>query len=329
MLKMLKRLTDVLQLVRWWYLSDQNQRLLTWTRRIVVSGILAASFWFIGKRLVSDYSSLSEADMRLEPYRLIASWLCVTASTALGAWEWSLLVNALGGNLDTLSGTRAHLVSNLTKYVPGGVWSYLGKVYSATKQGTPLDVATVSVIGEFFIVFVDGILVIILSLPYSALNSWSPAWRLALQITAILFSVGGIGSILLMGPKLVNSATVFDGREVNWGQVAFVTAAILFNWALLGLGFRILGTSRNISTMPHISHQFLTLALGMLAGQIAFFVPIGLGVREAVFVGLLSTWYPTAFVLVVALVFRIEMVLGELVCALVAVGTERLAMQGE
>lgn len=322
---MIARFTQALHSLHSWYSSTRNHCLLVWARRLLTLGVIAASTWFIGKRLRSDYASLSGGDIDLEPSRLLASWLFVTASTALGAWEWSLLVNALGGDLDNLPGMRIHLVSGLTKYVPGGVWSYLGKVLLATEQGVPAGVATASVVGEFFIVFFDGLLLLVLSFPHSAVSSWSLGWKVTAQIIAILLSGASIAAIPFLGPRLVKIGWPAFEENIKWGQVVLVVIAVLLTWGLLSLGFSILGTGDEVSASPNTSHRFFTLASAMLAGQIAFFAPIGLGVREAVLVGLLGGWYPTTFILVIALVFRIEMTLGEVVCAVTAVGADRLA----
>lgn len=317
------RFSESLHSIHSWYSAYQDHHLLIWCRRVLALGIVMASFWFIGKRLRTDYNSFRESSVSLEPYRLLISWLCVTASTALGAWEWSLLVNALGGELDTLRGMRAHLVSSLTKYVPGGIWSYVGKAYLATKEGVPASIATASVIGEFAIVSFDGLLLLALSFPYSAVNSWSLGWRPVLQIITILFSGASIGSLLFVGPRLISLAPPISQEKINWRQVVLVIITILLTWVLLGLGFSFLSTSSLVASLPNTPHRLFTLASAMLVGQVAFFVPIGLGVREAVFVGLLTPWYPPAFILVIAVAFRIEMVLGEVLCTLVAVGATK------
>jgi hypothetical protein len=317
------RFSDWLHSIHSWYSTHRGHRLLIWSRRILALGIMTASLWFIGQRLRSDYASFSESNVSFEPWRLVASWLSVTACTALGAWEWSLLVNALGGELDILRGIRTHLVSSLTKYVPGGVWPYVGKAYLATEQGVPASIATTSLIAEFVIVFFDGFLLLALCLPHSAVGSWSAEWRPVLQIVAILLAGASIASVLFLGPRLASLAPRIPQEKIDWRQVALVIMAVLFTWALLGLGFSILATPNLLSSSPSTAHRIFTMASAMLIGQVAFFVPVGLGIREAVFVGLLGPWYPPAFAMVIALAFRIEMILGEVLCALVAVGATK------
>ena len=320
---MLERLIEQANRFHCWYSTQRTHLGLRLLRGMSTLGILTVSAWFIWKQMYTGYTTISAADIHLDPRRLVVSWLCTVTCTALGAWEWVMLVNALGGHLDIIRGMRIHLTSNLFKYVPGFIWPYVGKTYVATRQGIPASAIVLSVVCEFVIVFFDGGLLMMLSLPFSGIISWSTGQCLVFQVIAILLTGVSIASVPLAGRWLVGvleHANVVQGvtKNANWNQVTFVIVAILLTWCLLGFGFSALGAQASSDNWQGILRQAFALASALLMGQMVFFAPMGIGIREAVLVALLGSGSSAARVVVIALVFRLEMMIGEIVCTLIA-----------
>ena len=59
-------------------------------------------------------------------------------------------------------------------------------------------------------------------------------------------------------------------------------------------------------------------AISVITGIVSFFVPVGLGVREGVLSYLLSSFIPVSAAILISLVMRVWIALGELVCFFVA-----------
>ncbi len=322
-------LVEGLSRLRSWYGARRTRPGVRLLRSVIAVSILAVSGWFLWDQVASGYATLSVADLVVDPARLAVSWACIAAATALGAWEWVLLVNALGGDLGLVRGMSAHLTANLVKYVPGFVWPYAGKAYLATRRGVPANIAAASIAAEFGIVYLDGALLLLLCLAFSGILPWPLGSRLALQAGALLLTAAIVAGLPCAGRRLMRQLERMDTpypllAGVNWTQVAFVVVAVLLTWCLLGLGFSTL--YREISPggwASTVRHTF-ALAAALLIGQLAFLVPTGLGVREAVLVALLGTGHAAAPVVLLAVVFRIEMIAGEMVCALIAVALDRL-----
>jgi glycosyltransferase 2 family protein len=322
--QMLERFIEWVNLFRSWYSRSHNRPIFCLFRWIATLGILTASAWFIWKQVSDGYATVATVGIALGYPQLVISWLCITASTALGAWEWILLVNALGGRLGTIRGMRIHLVSNLSKYVPGFVWPYVGKVYLAAEQGIPANIAALSVVGEFAIVFFDGILLMLLSLPFSGIVLWSTGQRLILQLAAILLAGAGICIALFAGRQVVNRLPSIHLEhhpvaQVNWGQITLVIIAVLLTWCLLGIGFYMLDVSATSRPMQNPLRLTVALPFALLGGQLALFVPMGIGVREAILVALLGPRRSAVLVVIIAIMFRIEMMVGEVTSTVVAV----------
>jgi glycosyltransferase 2 family protein len=318
-----------------WYATWRDGRVARFSRAVVTVVVVAACAWFIWKQASSGLLTLSVAELRISPYRLLVSWLCITAATVLGAWEWVLLLNALGGTLAIRRGMSIHLTSMLSKYLPGMIWPYAGKVYLATREGVRGSIASLSVVGEFAILYSTGALLMLLCLPFSGLISGSALQRAVLQgITAALAAVCILSTGVLgqrwaskrkgagTGPSLL--------LQANWLRVAFVMVAVLATWWLLGVGFSVLYGPATAGTWQHVSRHTFVLAAALLMGQIAFFLPTGLGLREAILVALLASGDDAAVVVVLAVLFRVQMLAGELLAALLAVLIDRLrgALEG-
>jgi hypothetical protein len=306
-----------------WYSAHRNHVAFYLVRVIATLGILAASVWFIWRQLVTGYTTVSAAELNLDAPRLTLSWLCTAAATALGAWEWTLLLNALGGHIEIPKGMRIHLVANLMKYVPGFVWPYVGKSYLATRHGVTASIAVLSVVAEFAIVFFTGILLLALALPFSGIVPLSAGQSVVFQLGAILLAVMSIAGIPFAGRWLfvkLRQANLSQApfEQVNWKQVVQVVIAILLTWCLLGLGFSILATPASSHFLQAMPRQTFALASALLIGQVAFLVPMGIGVREAVFLALLGPDHPASLAVVIAIVFRLLMTVGEFCLALTA-----------
>lgn len=316
-----------------WYSSWSSHRALRFLRVALVVTVVAVCSWFIWKQASGGYQTVLMAGLRIPPWRILASWLCTAAATALGAWEWVLLVHALGGELELTRGISVHLTSMLSKYLPGAIWPYAGKAYLTTREGVTAGIASLSVVGEFGIVHFAGVLTMILSLPFSDFVRASAPERVALQAIAIAITMISILAVAVLGkrwaPSKKNAAGADLAWQPNWSRVALVLAAVLATWWLLGLGFSILYGPSTSPWWQHLARYTFVLAAGLLLGRIAFFLPTGLGLREAIIVALLASSSDATLVVVLAIIFRLEMLAGEILSALVAVSINWISRPGE
>jgi hypothetical protein len=320
---LLERVGTQIGRLRRWGAASSHHWAFRWLRALFTVGILAVCLWFIWQQISTGYTAISMADLHLDPMRLVLSWLCITAATALGAWEWVLLVKALGASLDITHGMSIHLTSNLTKYVPGYIWPFASKAYLATRRGVPTGIAALSIVGELAIVYLDAVLVMLLCLPFSGLLSWPMGLRLTFQAGAVLLTAVSIVAVPRMARGMARRLAHARSRpdplsNASCSLVSLVIAAVLLTWFLLGFGFSTLYAPVSSGGWPHLLKYSFALAAALLLGQMVVFVPTGLGVREAVFVALLASGDTAALVVILAVAFRILMMVGEVLCALVA-----------
>jgi hypothetical protein len=203
-----------------------------------------------------------------------------------------------------------YAVADLAKYLPGGIWGIVGRFGVYSLRGLSLGEATRAFAFEhvWFIgsAFFTGVL---LCLPF--FNEHAAAWLgwdaiasspLILGAEALLVCAGW-GAALYVGTTLVKQrrASIRLMLKVMVIQTAAAFALGISQWALFA---------------PQVGYEHLLLtvgafALGRCLGHVAFFAPAGIGVREAVIIGILSTVMPVDEVIFWAGINRILIVIAE------------------
>ncbi len=275
--------------------------------------VALAIFVFLVRRLQHDWPTVRNALGHLR-------WWWIAASVAPGflyfiprVAAWRSLLATLGVRVSFWQSSKIWINSEIIRYIPGNVWSVLGRVAQAASLGTSKTVVFSSMVLE------------------------------ALQLTA---ACAGLSAVLLIGfPDWT-----FPGRAVL--LVAAAMAMLLaahtrvVQW-FVSFVFRVL---KREDPVPEVSTQlrsygwmlcswlcfslfqlFITFALGMsfgvvdsvtlmgafllswLIGYLSFITPSGLGVREAAIVVLLRPFMSVPESILVAVVSRVFMVLVEVV----------------
>ncbi|HFD87354.1 MAG TPA: hypothetical protein ENJ35_06735 [Gammaproteobacteria bacterium] len=145
------------------------------------------------------------------------------------------------------------------------------------------------------------------------------------QASAIFATIITIYIIPLAGQRITSRLIRAPfTRKINWKQIRLIIIAVLATWGVLGTGFVILTPeiSTALWSRTALRHIF-ALASGLLIGQITFFIPMGMGVREAILVSLSDPTASPTLITVAALTFRLEMLVGEITCAIGALLAEK------
>lgn len=318
----IKRLVD-------WYTVHRKHFILRIVRGSFSIAVLGLCIWIISQKLVEGLNYVINSRISFDPIQIIIAWICIFGGIVLGAWEWILLVESFGGELNHSQGFYIHLTSNLAKYLPGSIWTHTGRIYLAIRSKVPANVAVLSVVCEFFIIHLTGVMLLLLCLPYSGIVRLSGSTRLLLQLSSFLLA----GVTIMSAPWVIEfvikkSATlnivVLEDFHIDHVKFSFAMFCIMLTWFLVGWGFSRLDPSVSQDTWQRALRFVIALIAAVLIGQIAFFAPLGVGVREAVLVTLLSPVSPAAIVLLIAVVFRLESLVAESLGALLVIFWNRI-----
>lgn len=229
-----------------------------------------------------------------------------TAGTVAAGGAWATFVG---------TGSRRRLAagfvnSQLTKYLPGGIWQPAGQIAAARQEGVPLGRASLLFVG-FMATFVVAaavagpllavadlglplsLRVLLAALPVAVIALHPSCQRLILKV--LPGRVRALGTFL-PAPRRV--AVAFVGQEAY----------------LLGQGIAFL-LSIHALTGKWQPAAVAAYAVAWGAGFLVVPLPAGAGVREAVMVALLAGGTPAAVLIAAAVMQRAIALLGELLAA--------------
>ena len=276
-------------------------------------------FVILGRILYLNVETLLRYEWHFKYHFLFASVLFLTLNYLIAAYVWTLILKMLGISLNFAQSFRITYLSAAGKYIPGKIWTYVSQIHLADKVGLPRRLTLISMVLMF--VTYNGIALLFF---LSTLFLWE---NISTSLVLILIPLFSILLLFFLHPKVlsrtVNFFLWFFKKEKSEFKVSY--KIILFLLGLLILD-RII-----FSTFAYLFiNSFLTLdsisvikfsgifSVAVFLGMITFIAPAGLGVREGVQSYLMSLFIPISPAILIPLVIRICMTLGELVCFLIA-----------
>jgi glycosyltransferase 2 family protein len=227
-----------------------------------------------------------------------------------------------------------YFLSQLTKYLPGGIWAFPGRMIAYQAVGVEQSRSIASVFREVSALVLASItvslLVVFQDIPLSKQMQFALIVGLVASILAILITQMSWFWRLLKALRIRKIAllTMSDGENNNnltslkWLPGAFF-AGLIF-WLAMGIPFQQL--CRAISPESYTLSWVGTAAVFALAwtvGFVVFITPAGLGVRESVLSLLLSTFLPVSQAVSIALLSRLAWMVIEAIWILISIWLNR------
>ncbi|HEX9343545.1 MAG TPA: lysylphosphatidylglycerol synthase domain-containing protein [Actinomycetota bacterium] len=281
---------------------------------------------FFAVTLFARWRQVTAVKWHLGGGYFVVACLLLGASYALVAALWGLALRAVAAvRPHPVAGARIWFVSNLARYVPGNVWSFVGAAELARREGVRrrdtlavmaltqgLSVGVALLVGLPVLLAERSRLgrpalvgtVLLLAAVVLALALWRPLWRrLAVPLLARRY------------PGLLPSEGGEGGGRVPWPPpltMVWLGAGYAFYWAVTGLAFAALYRSLFPLAGGDVPLVVAAYAAAYAVGFLSLLTPAGLGVREGVLVVALAPLLPAGPALVVALLSRLWMMLFEL-----------------
>jgi glycosyltransferase 2 family protein len=229
---------------------------------------------------------------------------------------WRQCLLALGGRVSIREALRQYFVGELGKYVPGGVWTVVGRGELARTSG-------LSRVSSY------GATLVSISIAYLAAIGTAGA-------TALIADVGGEGWWVALTPLLVPVAILAlhprairlgldlvsklgrrpSGLELpSWATGIRLMLLHVPAWIAIGIAMWLVALSLDATT-PDLANILFAAVVSWVAGMLAIPVPGGIGVREAVFVALATTLSSPGIAAAVAITSRLLFILVDTCSAL-------------
>lgn len=286
---------------------------------------LVVFFW--GRALLNNWAALQNYDWEVRGLPLAASLAVLLAHLVLMAliWWWSL--RFFGQPARPRAAVGVWLMAQIARYLPGGVWDTVGRVYLGGQAGLSRTRTGLSVVVEMVTQAVAAALVFLVSLLFwpdlayqsalaglqAQMDRW--AWAVVGLILLALVTLYPplLGRLLNLGMRLLGRPAV--QLPLRYRDVLALTGCHFVARSIVGAGFYLFCTALYplpVALLPVTAGIF---AVAWLIGFVIVFVPLGLGVREGIITALLAAFVPLPVATVIALAFRVWISLRDLLGA--------------
>jgi len=303
---------------RWLYRHSRNFSTL----------LMAGIFGLLAWQLVRDWHNLPLGFFSNVKYPLLlVSLTALIPALLLVSLRWGLTLRAMNVPIGWWTSIRIWFLSQTGRYLPGGVWNYIGRFYLGRSEMAQ-EIVIASMILETGLRVVSEVLVFLLSLPFWADTSF-------LGGKTVLLLIGGVGlSLLLLHPTLLSRLSRITLlrrvglRPVDLSGLRFCTVLALLTYYILtvlmvGGAFYLLVAALYPVPVHLLPALAGSLAASVVIGFLAPLAPNGWGVREGILAFLLSQMMPSSVAIVVSAAARIWLSLGEAVWILAMVRLRR------
>lgn len=305
--------------------SSPRRRLIM---RLVQALIVAATVYFLVAYLRRSWDSIEDFDWTFDAGWLVVSGVAFLTFYFAQAVFWWLLLRGCGAPSPFWLAASVWGKSILARYVPGNVFMFVGRAWMSHSHGLPVERVTAAMVYEQALGVCGALLAVAVLFPFweyrpgvTALSLLAVPVLVALMHPRIFGPVAGWALRLLQRPPLKVT--------LGFGAVLGMLCLFTLDWLIAGTGAWLLAraiTGLGVDDLPLV---IVAYALAYVAGMVAFFIPSGIGVREAVLTASLSKELPGGVALTWALLLRLWVTVVELVFVGLVVGIEALLRRGD
>lgn len=291
-----------------------------WMRKIASGAILITSLFFLAYTIYGGWDVLQEYLHHLNYWLMASALLMYPLGFIPILWNWHIIMGRIGGCQDVRTNVRLYSLSCLPKRIPGSIWYITSRV--ALYQGCQVGCATTltATAVEIALLILSGLFIYLLSL---AVNSAGFDPRLSsATIAAVMLILAGLiwTPLLQRGLRwlIARADTPPPVRFHRWDTLRVIGISGL---AWVGGGVVLYILANAVTTVPLAYLPALVGAwgaagaIGLLAGLLVH----GMGLREVTLAMLLSSYMPLSVAVVVSFLFRLLLMGGEFIWALIFV----------
>lgn len=263
----------------------------------------------LGKALYFDWSFSSAATLVL---------LVMTSLSNIGitAYAWKILLRGGGISIDFRTSYIILGKAQIAKYFPGNIFQYCGRIALGTKAGIPLDSILTTMGAEMTLIMGTSALIAISGLsfgyikwvfPFETLHSY-PIIIIFILFILLLISIPALGRFTEVRQWIRERLVYFHPRSA-WASVVSCLSFFVLIGLLISLSLITLWGFDNGMRWHQFSCGF---ALAWILGFIVPGAPGGIGIREAIFVGLFGPELGDGTAIGLAILLRIVTSVGDL-----------------
>ncbi|WP_282825233.1 lysylphosphatidylglycerol synthase domain-containing protein [Gulosibacter sediminis] len=274
---------------------------------------LAFGVWAV----VAQWDSLVDAVAQVNPWILVLAVVLSIVYVSLTFGAWRRLMLAQHDRLKSRDAARVFFVSQLGKYLPGGIWN----IVAAAELGKDHEISRLHSV----VVMVQSTLISIASgLCLGAIGIAVGPPELRAQTWWVLLALPF--ALVALTPAVINRITAVVLRRVGreqlrvsatWQSVGVASAWSVGAWVVAGLQVWILSLGLGLSSdLSTLGLCVLAYALAWTVGFLVIVAPAGIGIREGVLGLLLAGQLTSGAVVALVLLSRIAFTIADVLAGL-------------
>lgn len=294
-----------------------GRRGFSW-RRLLTFLVVAVAFGFLYHTAATNWAELRAFEWRVRGGLLLASVAAHVAVLTFGVWIWSLVLGYFGQERRPFPALlRVWSLSNVARYIPGGVWQFLAAAQLSRDAGVAGVLALTSMIVHVLLSLLAALTVTALTIPAEALIPGLGAgwpWRAVIVVLAVLAVHPAIlnGALRLVPRVLHREVLVWRG---SWGSGIVLLLLANASWLLYGAAYTLFVAALTPIGLSALLPLTAVNALSFTAGALAVPAPGGIGVKESAMTLLLAPHLPAGVAAVVSLAARLWSIVAEVLLA--------------
>lgn len=272
--------------------------------------VLAGAGWYVYR----NYQEISQYLHDLSPWRLLLSFFFLCIGKFFVSDLTRLSLKKVDCFLPYKDALTISAVTQLGKYLPGGIWHFAGKFSMYKLKDLSAKAASKAMVMETFWLFSSAALIGLTALFFTGNQFFCDRMGILCDpvkmknlILPLVF-LWGIGSFLF-------EKIFFKDKKIVPADFFLSTAEQILIWTFFGLSYWLIFPP-NWEFVIGIIGAF---SVSWLGGYVAFFAPGGIGVRELLLTLLLGSSFLQADISIYATIHRLLWVIVELLLGVVSV----------
>ena len=270
---------------------------------------------FLIFNIISDWQTVVPLLAKVNYFFLLASFLVMLLIYPEGALGWYMILKKAKINISVTKALKIWLISNTSRYIPGSIWQYVGRVEMArVKANLDRNKTLSSLLLEIFLVLTAGVLMSALS--FSSVKSEEfriPYWIYLLPFPLVFLHPFFANKILNFLIKFLKKGKVKYQLSLSLKDTLLIFPYFLLNFILNGIALFFLSAAITGNFNLSLPSLIGFYALAWVIGYVTILSPGGIGVTEVSLAFLLGLQIPVAVASLVAVVYRFLLTIAELI----------------
>lgn len=285
-------------------------------RRVGRVTLITLSFLFLAFALGRQRDQLLDYEWQVDAMRLGGSLLAYAAILVASVMIWGLTLRHFDVRPPFPVLARIWFISNLSRYIPGKIWQFVGVVELSRAAGMAPVTNVTSLIISMGFVLIGAVFVGVYMIPEALLGGLGTTivpLRLAAPLLLIFLHPRVLNTLVQLASRLVRRPLEPWRGSPRAGLLIF--ALSVAQWLAMGAAFALFVSSLTPVGLEQFPILTAAFALAFVAGYVSF-LPAGVGAKEGALALLLSTIMPLSVSAAIAVAARVWMTVAELIPAL-------------